>query len=55
MRRIATRQVGVRIGIAEIVERDHVELIGAPELMDRPHDVAPDTAVAIDSNLNCHV
>jgi hypothetical protein len=47
--------VGVRPGIAEVVQRDDLDLVRPLALVERAHDVAADAAVPIDANLDCHL
>ncbi len=53
--RVVARQVRVGLGVAQVVEGDDVELARAAILVDGTHYVAPDAAVAVDADLNCHV
>lgn len=52
---VVTGQVRIRLGIAKVVECDDVEFIAATVLMNCTHDVATDTAVAVNAYLYCHV
>ena len=54
MRGVVARQVRVCLSVAEIIERYDIEFVGAAVLMDGAHDVAPNAAVAVNTNLNCH-
>ena len=55
MRRVVTRQVGVRVRIAQIIQSDNVEVSRTTRFVNCAHNVAPDTAVAIDADLYCHL
>jgi hypothetical protein len=54
MRGVVARQVRVCLSVAEIIERYDIEFVGAAVLMDGAHNVAPNAAVAVNTNLNCH-
>jgi hypothetical protein len=54
VRRIAARQVRIGIRITQVVEGDNVKLTDTARLMNCAHDIAPDTAVTIDANLDRH-
>jgi hypothetical protein len=45
-------QVGHRLGVAEVVRRDDLEV--APALQVRPEEVAPDAPEPVDPNANSH-
>src|ERR1022692_4772932 len=54
VRGIVSRQVGIGIRIAKIVDRDYLDFTGALALVERPQHIAPDAAVAIDTHFDRH-
>ena len=54
MRGIATCQACIGGRIAEVIEGHHVELAGTAGFVDSAKDVATDTTVAVDADLDCH-
>src|SRR5678815_1303574 len=54
MRGVVLRQVRIRLGIAEIVDRDDLDLARAVRLVQRAQHHAADTAVAVDRDLYRH-
>ena len=54
VRSIVARQVCVAIGIAEIIDRNDLDLRSLVALVQCAHHVAADSAIAIDGNLNGH-
>ena len=54
MRRVVARQVRIDLGVAQIVDRHDLQLRALAALVQRAQHVAPDAAVAVDSNFQCH-
>ena len=52
---VVAGEVGVGLGVAEIVDRDDPDLIGAPALVEGAKDVAADASETVDANLDRHV
>ncbi len=51
---VVLSQVGIRIGVAKIVDRNDLNVMLLPALVMGTKNVAANSAVAINSNLNCH-
>ena len=47
-------QVGIGVGIAEVVDGNDLDFAGAPALVERAQDVAADAAVAVDCDFDRH-
>jgi len=54
VRGVVLGQVGIGLGIAEIVDRDDPDRVGAVVFVQRTQDVAADAAVAVDRDLDRH-
>ena len=54
VRRVAPGQVGVDVGIAQVVDRHHLDFVGAVGFVQCPQNVAADTAIPVDRDLDCH-
>ena len=54
MRRIAPRQMGVRVGITQIINSDDLDLGALVTFVQRAQYVATDASVTINAYLNCH-
>jgi hypothetical protein len=53
--RVVAREVGIRLGRAEVVQRHDREVVRLAALVMRAEDVAADAAVAIDGDADGHV
>ena len=51
---IVAGQVGVGLGIAQVIDRDDADLSGAPALVQCPQDISANSAVAVDSYVYRH-
>jgi hypothetical protein len=54
VRRVVARKVGIRCRVTKVVQRHYVELAGTAILVNCPHHIAADAAVAVDSNFDSH-
>src|SRR5262249_42896081 len=54
MRGVIFREVHVGLGIAKIVERHDLHFAVALRLVKRTQDVAPNAAITVDADLDCH-
>ena len=54
VRRVVARQMRVGLGVAEVVDGDDLNLVGALALVERAQNVAADTAVTVDCNFDGH-
>ena len=54
VRGVVTGQVGIGLGIPQVVDRDDADLVGAAALVQSPQDVPADPAVAVDSYIYSH-
>jgi hypothetical protein len=52
---VVARQVAENLGVAKVVDRDHLHLIGTTAFVERAQHVAPDTAIPVDRHLDCHL
>ena len=55
VRRVVLREVRVRLRIAEVVDRDDLEIVLLASFVVRAKDVAADAAVAVDGDFDGHV
>src|SRR5690606_10871359 len=55
MHRVIAGQVRVRLGVAEIVDRDDPDLPGTTALIKGTQDVPADTTVTVDCDFDCHL
>ena len=54
VRGVVARQMGIGIGIAQVVDGDDLNCARTLSLVQGPQDVAADAAVTIDAHLDCH-
>ena len=47
-------QVRVGLGVAEVVDRDDLDLLSATGFVQRTQNVAANATVTVDGDLNCH-
>ncbi len=53
--RVVARQMGIGLRVAQVVDRDDLDLVRALRLEQRAQNVSSDTAVAVDAHLDSHV
>src|ERR1700738_660936 len=51
---IETRQMNIGVGVPQVVDRDHLDLVRVPALIECAQNIAADAPIAIDSHLDCH-
>jgi hypothetical protein len=54
VRGVEAGQVRIGLRVAEVVDGDDFELVGASVLVHGPHDVAADAAVTVNCDFDCH-
>ena len=52
---VVAGEMGVGLGVAEVVDRDDADLVGAPALVEGAEDVAADAPETVDAYLDRHV
>ena len=52
MRGVVARQVRIGLGLAEVVDRDDLDVVLLPAFVMRAQDVAADAAVTVDSDFD---
>ncbi len=55
MRGVVLRQVRIGLRVAEIVDRDDLDLVGALRFVQRAQDVAADSSVTVDTHFDRHL
>src|SRR4029077_259907 len=51
---VVARQMGVGLGVAQVVDGDELQVVALPAFIVRAQDVAADAAVAVDGDSNAH-
>ena len=54
MRTVIARQVGITLSVTEIVDGKDLYFIGAVAFVQGPQNISSNTAITIDSDLQCH-
>ena len=54
VRRIEAGQMSIGIGIAQIVDRDDLDITAVLTFVQRPQNIAADSSITIDAHFDCH-